>query len=172
LFIFRTLKFKTIGTSKNETIIGNSHEFETALYNNSIHDFRFKGVFYLLSDHLSDYIMKSSGQILKRMIKDAMIGSSKLLVMPHNHRFFDIFNEKIEETIPYGLIDHFSKDDKDSFNQKGFAPSSIENFKPMTLEHLEAGFVVWIITVMVPIAAFVFEWVVKFKVNLKTFNRV
>lgn len=168
-FNFRSSNFRTIGKSKNETTIGNFHEFETALYNNSIHDFRFKGVFYLLPNYLSDYILGSSGEVLKRIIKETTIGSSKLLVMPHNHRFFEIFNEKIEQTIPYGLIDHFSKDNKDLFNQKGFAPSKLENFKPMNLEHLEAGFVVWMITLMFSISIFVSEWIVKLIVNLKCF---
>jgi hypothetical protein len=119
----------------------------------------------LLPEHLSDYLGNSSGQILKRIITDTMFGSSKLLVMPHNHRFFEIFYEKTKQIIPYGLIDHFNKDTKDAFNPKRFAQPSIENFKPMTLEHLEAGFVVWIITLMVPIAVFIFEWIV----NLKPF---
>jgi hypothetical protein len=139
------------------------------LNNNSIHDYRFKGVFYLLPDHLSDYIKNSSGQILIRIIEDAIFGSSKLLVMPHNHRFFASFHEKTEQIVPYGLIDHFYRETKDSFNQKGFAPSSLENFKPMSLEHLEAGFVVWAVTLMLPIAAFIFEWIFKCIVNLKCY---
>jgi hypothetical protein len=126
----------------------------------------------LLPDHLSDYILGSGGQILKRIITDATFGSSKLFVMPHNHRFFEIFNEKTEKTIPSGIIHHFSKENKDLFNQKGFAPSKLENFKPMNLEHLEAGFVVWIVTLIFPITAFIFEWIVKCIVNSKAFHRV
>jgi hypothetical protein len=169
LFDFRKPEYKTIGRSKNESNPKSLHEFEIALFNNSIHDFHFKGVFYLLSDYLSHYIMNSKGQILQRIIKVTMIGSSKVFVLPHNHRFFEIFNKKTEQMITAGLINHFNRESKHSFNQKGFAPSSLENFKPMTLEHLEAGFVVWIVTLMFPIAAFVFEWIVKCIVDMKIF---
>jgi hypothetical protein len=150
------------------TVIDNTTEFDDLLFKN-IHDHRSKKVFYLTTENLEHYMKILEGQVLDRMIEDVNFGILKVLPFPRNHRLFESFNKKVEQIKPAGIINHFRKDENELLNKKRFENSNLENARPMNLQHLEAGFAVWLITISLSIAAFVAEWICKCIFNLKRF---
>lgn len=115
----------------------------------------------MLSSHLDEFILESKGKLLQLLIKENILGSSKVLAIPRNHRFFESFNKEIEKLLATGIIKHFAKDYHDFRNPKRF--KNLEAGEVMTLEHLEAGFAIWFASLIFPITSFVAEWAAKFK---------
>jgi hypothetical protein len=155
--IFRT--YKTLDNNGTEDGDG----FDWFWSNDSIHDFRMEAVFFLESDRLRTLILKTQGRILKRMLKQSVLGSRKVLVFPQNHRFYEIFNKKIGQLVTAGIINHLANDFKDVVNMKKFSQLKSDEVVPMSLEHLEAGFVIWLVSMIFPFVAFAFEWIVTLK---------
>jgi hypothetical protein len=141
-----------------------AENFDKILVNESVYDHQFKGVFHFLSNNLKLLIANSSGKILKRIIKEDILDTPKTLVFPRNHRFFEAFNQKIERIVPSGIIvDHFNDDIyRNLINPKQFKHLYLDQETPMALEHLEAGFVVWLVSLVFPIIAFIGEWIARF----------
>jgi hypothetical protein len=143
---------------------GELSDFEKLLFDdNSVYDHRFKGVFHLFPNKLHNYMQISSGNILPRISKESAYGNSKVFVFPRNHRFFESFNKQIEQVIAAGIIDHFGDDAKDLVKAKRFITSKLESAKPMSMSHLKAGFVVWLVSLIFPFAAFIGEWVLRIR---------
>jgi hypothetical protein len=138
-------------------------DFQVAVLNNSIHDYTFTGVFHLLSNFLDDYIEESDGNILERMIRTDDLGISNSFVLPPNHRFYAAFSQSLEQLMPTGIINHYSNENKDLLNKKRFESDYLEFVKPMSMDHLESGFIVWLLTLGLPIVAYIFELVATFK---------
>lgn len=138
-------------------------DFQVAVLNNSIHDYTFTGVFHLLSNFLDDYIEESDGNILERVIKDDNLGISNSFVLPPNHRFYAIFSKTLEKLMPTGIINHYSNENNDLLSKKRFESDYLEFVKPMSMDHLESGFIVWMITLCLPIVAYIFECIASFK---------
>lgn len=87
-------------------------------------------------------------------------------------------NLKTQQLFTAGIIDHFADYDKRIFDQKFYKRLSdltpkymevqhvtmfSEGPEVLTLNHLEGGFVVWLISMSFAIFAFIFEWLIKVK---------
>lgn len=150
---------------------GYSKDFKDLLTKN-IYDHRLKEVYHVRADYLNQLITDSAGRIGSRIIKEILPGVTKTLTFPRNHRFFEIFDEKIQKMVTAGIINHFAEEDyKNLLNAKNFSKSKLDEVKPLNLEHLEAGFVVWLVTLVFPIVAFIMEWIVTLK-NLIVFKYI
>lgn len=112
---------------------------------------------------LDSLMAQSGGEILKRIIKENVLGSTKMIVFPRNHHFYESFNKNIERLVTAGIINYFGDDYKDLISVKRFSHLKLSKVKPMNLKHLEAGFVVWLMSLIVPVAAFIVEWIIRFK---------
>jgi hypothetical protein len=154
---------------------GNVSEFETILLNGSIHDHLFERAFYLMPHHLSGFIKSSKGKLLERIMTYNYFGTLKAFNFPRNHRFYEVFDRKIQQIVTAGIIDHFADDFKNLFNKKQFSHLHLEVVEPMNTEHLKAAFAVWLVSLCFPAAAFIAEWILKFlkvlKLKLKTRNK-
>jgi hypothetical protein len=159
--------YKTL--DKNGTLDGDN--FEWFWTNDSIHDSNMRAVFYLQSDRLAKLISKTKGKILKRIFKQSVMGSRKVFIFPQHHRFYETFDRKIVQLVTAGIINHLASEFKDVINTKRFSRLKSEEVEPMSLEHLEAGFVIWLVSMIFPIVAFAFEWVVTFK-SFIVFERI
>lgn len=79
--------------------------------------------------------------------------------MPKNHILFKIFKTKIQQLVESGIMSHKYDVDKHMFahfdvnNPKSEIKIHEEDkqLEPLTLTHLEAGFVIWIVTVIASI---------------------
>jgi hypothetical protein len=106
---------------------------------------------------------KTKGRILQRVIQEKDLSRTKTLVFEHNHPFYKIFEEKIQQMVTGGILKHTINNYKDSINAIRLTHSKLNVETPMSLEHLEAGFVVWLVSLMFPIIAFMIEWFVHLK---------
>lgn len=83
---------------------------------------------------------------------------------PLFHRFIEVFDEKLQQLFTGGIIDIHSEiwvKPENFKNYKHFY-SHLEEPQILTLEHLEAGFVVWLISISFAVFSFMLEWLITF----------
>jgi hypothetical protein len=130
------------------------------------HDlFQLNATVFIPFNLLSFYLVNSKGKLAPRIIKESR--KTESLVFPRNHRFFEAFNMKLKKIVPFGIVDHFTDRNKDLFSKKRFALSALEEFQPINLVHLEATLFVWVVSLALPVAAFVVEWIFKCITSIK-----
>ena len=81
---------------------------------------------------------------------------------PRNHRLFEIFDKKLQQLFEGGIIYYYLDEVLKYLNPKRYEHLYRDKPKVLTIKHLEAGFVIWIISVSTALAAFMFEWLIKF----------
>jgi hypothetical protein len=106
---------------------------------------------------------KTQGKIMQRIIKEKDLTKTKIFAFPQNHPFYKVFEEKIQQMVTGGILEHIINDYNSSVNPKRFAHLNVEKVQPINVEHLEAGFVIWLISLVFPIIAFMIEWIVHLK---------
>lgn len=134
-----------------------------AWFNGSIFDHNFKGVFYLSLPNLKKYLKWSKNKLMERIMEHKVSGSTKKLVFPRHHRFFDAFNRKIDQLVTAGIVEHLAKSFEHEIIPKSLFKIKRENYQAMSLAHLEAGFVVWLVSLLFPTTAFIIEWIMTLK---------
>lgn len=96
------------------------------------------------------------------MLSDRLNVDVKMMALPRDNHYFEIFNKKILQLVEAGLFDQYSKDwmnSRDLKKNEEFA----EPFKILTLGELEAGFVVCMVPLLFSAIAFCLEWMVALK---------
>jgi hypothetical protein len=141
--------------------------FINSLINGSIYDHRFKGFYHVSFLDLKEAISRSNGSIISRIIKESALGTSETIIFPQNHRLFEDFDRKIQEMVTAGLVDYLRNDYKDLMSKKRFAVQNVET--AMSLEHLEAAFALWLVSLIFPVTAFICEWIFKCIETIKDF---
>lgn len=112
-----------------------------------------------ISLHLIHY---SSGNFSARILRDRLILEMCGMRFPRNHRLFAAFDKKFEKLFTAGIVSKHQ--DHWSFNYLR-NPKRYEHLSPngprkLTLEHLEAGFVIWLISVSIAVMVFLLQWIV------------
>lgn len=80
-----------------------------------------------------------------------------------NHKFFETFEKKTQQLFAAGIIDHYAADYNDNLNPKQYEHLYRDGPQILTLAHLEAGFVIWIVSICIAISVFICEWLVTLK---------
>lgn len=96
------------------------------------------------------------------MLSDRINVDARAMALPRDSHYFKIFNKKILQLVEAGLFDQYGKawlERRDMKRNEEFA----EPFKILTLDELEAGFVVCIVPLLISAAAFLYEWIVALK---------
>lgn len=130
----------------------------------------------MFSNDLDHFIKESKGKLLGRIIKGTS-PTAKFMVFPRNHRFYESFNKEIQQLLPTGIINHLAGNLGNEINSRKFANLTLENVQPMSLKHLEAAFVIWLVSLLFPIAAFIVEWIFRlrdfivFKITFEAYIR-
>lgn len=101
------------------------------------------------------------------MLKKRFMLESSGLVFPTYHYMFDIFDRKLQQYIEADLISYNTRADKEFNNPKTYERSK-ESFAVLTLEELEAGFVVSLLPLLLSTVVFAIEWMPTLK-NLVVF---
>lgn len=129
-----------------------------------IYDPKFEGVIHVKSETLYTIISLSRGQsILKRLIEERMSIEMFGMMFPKNHKFHKVFDEKFQELFEAGIIDLFLfKFSKKQSDPKRYSHHHSNGSKVLTMEHLKAGFVIWLASLTLTLLAFMCEWSVKF----------
>jgi hypothetical protein len=110
---------------------------------------------------LDEFIKHLGGKLLPRIFEESGFEPRQLFVLRHNHRFLEAFKIKIEQILPAGIIDHYADEYRDLIKKKRF--TKLSEAQAMALEHLEAAYMIWLLSLIVPTAAFIGEWILKLK---------
>lgn len=90
-----------------------------------------------------------------KILKERLMADHKIIYFPAHSRFFNPFNEKFKQMLEAGLFGLFIQEAIDSINKTVQEPA--EPFKVLTLEELEAGFVICMIPLMFATIIFCLE---------------
>lgn len=90
-----------------------------------------------------------------------LLESRSFLIRPY-HFLFGIFDRKLRQYIEADLVNYNGRDFRRLSNPKGYEKAT-EPFAVLTLEELEAGFVVFMVLLVSSILMFAIEWLPTFK---------
>lgn len=104
----------------------------------------------------------SNGTFLRRILRETVY--VRMVVMHFKEsRTLDVFDTKIEQILEAGLIDYLDKDYSEYVNPKRYEHLHPKGPEVLTLEHLRAGFIIWLVSVSFALFVFIAEWVVRLK---------
>lgn len=82
------------------------------------------------------------------------------------HVFYEIFDKKIEQLFTGGIIKQYIEQVTADMNPKRYEHLYVDEPQVLTIEHLEAGFITWLIALSLAIIIYMLEWLVRFKDSL------
>lgn len=108
------------------------------------------------------------GKMLERVFKERIFLDIQGLAFRQNHQFHEVIDKKIQQFFEAGLINYYNAGWKELFNPKH--PQYMRykaKFEPggpqvLTMTHLQAGFVIWLVSICVAIVVFLMELLNKF----------
>jgi hypothetical protein len=123
-----------------------------------ISDPTFKGVYCI--ENMYDAVMKTDGAIYERIIEEQLILQFKTVLLDRDNGVFQHpkFDKKTQQLIDSGIVEYFAKEYIDKINKNRYKNQTSDPQK-LTLKTLEAGFVVWLISVQFAVLAFLCEWI-------------
>jgi hypothetical protein len=107
---------------------------------------------------------RTKGKILERLLKERMMLGMAGMAFPRNHYLFEEFNKRFQQLFRGGFIKLFIEQYEECLDPKRFRhlhPG--DEPQVLTMEHLKAGFVVWVISFSFAIIAFIAEWIIRLK---------
>lgn len=107
------------------------------------------------------YAGLSRGHIIRRLIPDRIGVQMWGLSLQKNHKFFDILDRKCQNLFEAGIIDRLLRNLTEKGDPKRYAHLYKNGPKVLTLEHLEAGFIIWLTSLSFTLIAFISEWIIK-----------
>lgn len=126
-----------------------------------IYDSNFKGTVHL-DYHLFVALSGiSKGRIVQRMLKEDLITDICGWDFPRSHRFYEVFDRKTQQLFNAGITHKIIK--KYTVNPKKFIHLYEQGPKVLSMNDLEAGFVVWLISITFAVLAFLMEWLMTMK---------
>lgn len=142
------------------------NRFNGSAYNliafEKIYDHSFKGVLEV-DFRLLQYLFKHSEGAFNtriRFLKETE--KNWALDFPPVHRFMQPFNKKIQQLFTAGIPNFHKKIDWIYSNPKRYARfQHLDKPQTLTMEHLSAGFIIWILCVSLGPLGFLLEWMTK-----------
>lgn len=128
------------------------------IYNKS-----FKGAMQIPAFTFYYKVLQSRGRILGRVMKERVDVEISGLIMPKNHKFYDLFNAKIQQLFEGGIISYFNEVWTKCLDPKRYAHFYNNEPQVLTMDHLEAGFVIWLVSLFGAVAVFLVEWLFRYK---------
>lgn len=122
------------------------------------------GVYHYKSHSLDRLFLAFTGKTeLPKLLPVRYLLGQDVLTFPKNHYLFEVFDKKLQLVMESGLIDEYMKFEQgfDRSNKK--LRQSKEPFKVLTLQELEAGFVISMAPLVLSFLVFCIEWMVALK---------
>lgn len=82
---------------------------------------------------------------------------------PRNHRLYDIIDRKTRQLFTGGITNFYAEEFFKVLNADRYEHLYREGPKVLTMKHLEAGFVTWLVTICFATFVFFCEWINKFR---------
>jgi hypothetical protein len=102
---------------------------------------------------------KTNGKLAKRLLKEGLFMEWIGMKFKRNSEYFEIFDEKLQQLVTAGIIDHLISFRKEMLNLKRYAHLYRDEPQVLTMKNLEAGFVIWLISVSIAVCVFICEWI-------------
>lgn len=150
-----------------------------------IYDPTFTGGVQLHTRYIYSIAFQSNGEIVKRLLREPFITEFCGMEFPRNHKLFYVLDHKIHQLFEAGITEYLASYGKKRLDPnvykkpKSFTREYLHNTyeklfpegaQILTMDHLEAGFVIWIACVFLAFAAFIFEWMMMLKNFLIIWN--
>jgi hypothetical protein len=134
-----------------------------------------KGIF-VKTRHLYQIVIKSRGQFYKRILTEPIQNQFCAVDFERNHKFYENFSHKIQQLFEAGITDMYKKKHERFYNSKYYEKPQLthkkylettwrksfnDEPKVLTMKDLEFGFVIWLLSLILPVVAFIFEWLIK-----------
>lgn len=126
----------------------------------NLSDPTFKGAAQVKHETLQYQMMMTNGTIGKRFLREELYVQMFCFKMK-NDFVVDVINEKIQQLVEGGLIEYFDRETNKFLRPETYQHLLYDGPEVLTMEHLEAGFVVWLVSVFIAICAFIGEWIVQ-----------
>lgn len=97
-----------------------------------------------------------------KTLKKRLLFEPDVLLFPAHHRLYNTFNKNFKLMFEAGLLDFYIRNVQEVQKRK-IHQEFEEPFKVLTLEELEAGFVVSLVPLLLALFVFIFEWFVALK---------
>lgn len=143
-----------------------------------IHNSSFKGAGHVHSRYMVELAIFTKGLIFNRILKESLITEFCGMMIPRNHKLYNVLDHKTKQMFEAGIINHYI-----DFFKKFLDPNfykSLRRVTPkylevphvklykegpqiLTLEHLEAGFVIWLAALSIAVGVYALEWLPRFK---------
>lgn len=122
----------------------------------------FKGGYHLPGLLRHEFVADSKGKLLKRILHDRLKSEMYGMGILRNDKLFGIIDKKMQQLYEAGIIQNCYAD-FDIYSSTKYYERFEESEKPKVLTHetLEAGFVIWLVTILFSIIAFICEWLIK-----------
>lgn len=135
-----------------------------------IYDPKFKGGIHVWTNSLYNDIPNSNGSLIKRLLRDRLFHQNGGIELPRNHKLFNIVDRKLQQLYVGGIINHYDEKYARGMDPKVYEHLNHQGAQVLTLKHLEAGFVIWLVSLTFAFVAFLGEWIKK-KVDDELFER-
>jgi hypothetical protein len=121
----------------------------------------FKGVYCV--ENLFNAVMKTDGEMYERIPEERLLQLNSFVFLNRRNEIFQHpkFDEKMQQLNDAGILDYFMTEYKDKINRKRYKRIK-SGPQVLTMKQLEAGFVVWLISVQFAVLAFACEWLKRF----------
>lgn len=101
-------------------------------------------------------------QLEAKILKGRLMADFNVIYFPAHHSFFNSFNEKFKQMFEAGLFDQYIREAEEFF-KRHTSEYSENSGKVLTLQELEAGFVVCMVPLLLAVVVFCLEWIVTLK---------
>lgn len=106
--------------------------------------------------------MATKGTFSRRILNDRLLLEMKVLLAARHNKLFDLIDRKMQQFFEGGLFYAFTANIRRKV-EKRLSPEYTETFKVLTLEELEAGFVISVVPLLFAISAFCLERMIALK---------
>lgn len=124
---------------------------------------KFKGSFQVGGDNFFIEVKQSYGDILDRLLKTRISLETSGMLFPRNHKLFEVFDEKIQRLLTAGIIDHYTYEWFRFLDPKRYKHLKHYEPKKLKMDQLEAGFVVWLVSIAIAFVVFIVEWLIQLR---------
>lgn len=113
-------------------------------------------------------MLLTKGRLRERLLDQRFWLDFYGMRFPRHHKFFETFDEKFQQMVTAGMIVTWSHDHNEYLNPKYYEQfknifESGDEPKVLTLQKLEAGFVICLASLLFALFAFIGEWLIRTK---------
>lgn len=119
----------------------------------------FNGAVQVFDEMLRFLAIDTKGLFLKRIFDERLYGEMFGLKLTYFHYLYEVLDRKLQQMFVGGIIEHYNSEYYDYLNIKRYEHLHPSGPQILTLEHLRAGFVVWLVSVIFAILTFGWEWI-------------